>query len=54
LYTYGAEPPTAVIEADPSNAFGELAAVPVTIACRLLHGFPEITKVAVTESMKVV
>jgi hypothetical protein len=54
LYTYGAEPPTAVTEADPSNAFGELAGVPVITACKLLHGFPEITKVAVTESIKVV
>jgi NaMN:DMB phosphoribosyltransferase len=51
---YGAEPPTAVTEAVPSNAFGELAGVPVIMACKLLHGLPDITKVAITESMKVV
>jgi hypothetical protein len=51
---YGAEPPTAVTEADPSSAFGELAGVPVIIVCKLLHGLPEITNVAVTESINVV
>jgi hypothetical protein len=40
--------------ADPSIAVGELAAVEDNTACRPLQGFPEMTKVTLTESINVV